>query len=222
MPMATVKYYPAMPSDMMLPPDQGGVLLYRRDVSAELTCQALGDTIVITGHNFVYRDDALVGGTATEFLYKAGGTLNYYRITDIALDLSLGVPTDRSILFSGDDTIVGSYDRDRLFGEAGDDNIKGGKGKDYLIGGEGGDILKGGGGSDIFVFSVTDGLDTISDFDTSGRNKDLLYIRGEEGSSDLKMSQRGADVIIEFSPDNKIVLQNVDLQVLSPDSFHFY
>ena len=52
-------------------------------------------------------------------------------------------------IFSGNDTIGGSTQADRLYGFDGNDSITGGDGNDTLRGGAGVDILDGGNGSDF-------------------------------------------------------------------------
>ena len=57
----------------------------------------------------------------------------------------------------GDDTIHGGSGNDTIFGQEGDDRITGGEGDDTLYGGS---------GADDFIFeAITDGVDTIKDFD---------------------------------------------------------
>jgi Ca2+-binding RTX toxin-like protein len=86
----------------------------------------------------------------------------------------------------GDDIIIGKADYDILDGQAGNDRIEGngagdslrggtgadhlmgGDGNDELIGGAGNDLLVGGAGSDDFRFkALSDGRDTISDFNSA-------------------------------------------------------
>ena len=57
---------------------------------------------------------------------------------------------------------------DTLNGGAGDDLIFGQEGNDTIIGGAGNDVIYGGSGADMFVYNaITDGVDTIKDFDDS-------------------------------------------------------
>lgn len=64
----------------------------------------------------------------------------------------------------GIENITGTPFNDRLVGNAGVNNLKGGAGKDTLTGGAGKDILTGGAGADTFVYTATEGRDTITDF----------------------------------------------------------
>ena len=63
---------------------------------------------------------------------------------------------------------------DLLIGRDGDDKLRGASGDDTLLGGNGNDTLIGGGGSDIFRFaSLTEGADTITDFQI---NSDVIQL----------------------------------------------
>ncbi|NES20438.1 MAG: calcium-binding protein, partial [Symploca sp. SIO3E6] len=75
---------------------------------------------------------------------------------------------------SGNDSLYGNGGNDTLSGSYGDDYLNGGTGNDYLIGGAGSDRIVGGFGHDIltggteadqfFFSSVSEGIDTITDF----------------------------------------------------------
>lgn len=64
------------------------------------------------------------------------------------------------------DTIISGDGDDTLYGDSGNDTLTGGNGNDILVGGMGSDRLTGGNGKDTFAFSapITDGIDTITDF----------------------------------------------------------
>ena len=64
------------------------------------------------------------------------------------------------------DTIISGDGDDTLYGDSGNDSLTGGTGNDILVGGMGSDRLTGGNGKDTFAFSapITDGIDTITDF----------------------------------------------------------
>lgn len=63
-----------------------------------------------------------------------------------------------------DDFIWGGDGNDTIYGRSGDDIIDAGAGDDVLFGGDGDDLLRGGLGADQFVFAVSNGVDTIEDF----------------------------------------------------------
>ena len=78
----------------------------------------------------------------------------------------------------GAETNIGGTTRgggdDVISGGAGDDIIFGQEGNDVISGGAGNDVLYGGSGNDTFMFeALTDGLDTIKDFEVGQDNLDL-------------------------------------------------
>lgn len=71
----------------------------------------------------------------------------------------------------GNDTIstVNGTGNNLLFGNGGSDTITGGSGNDLIVGGLGNDTLGGRSGNDTYVFGLTDGNDTISEFTGTDR-----------------------------------------------------
>lgn len=62
----------------------------------------------------------------------------------------------------------------------GADTIMGGSGDDFILGGQGSDVLTGGAGSDTFAFSIWDGHDRITDFQSG---VDRIMLRGVEAGT---------------------------------------
>ncbi|MDT9071177.1 hypothetical protein, partial [Escherichia coli] len=90
-----------------------------------------------------------------------------------------GVTWDQAALASrvrfsgtaGADSLYGSSDEaNRMYGLDGNDYLFGGNKDDMLFGGRGADSLSGGAGNDTYVFNLGDGVDTISDYDTTAGN----------------------------------------------------
>lgn len=75
---------------------------------------------------------------------------------------------------TGDDSISGDRNYDRLWGETGDDYINGGRGNDSLYGDTGNDDQWGGSSIDRFVFEKGAGDDVIGDFKPGKADKDLI------------------------------------------------
>ena len=217
--MATVKYHPAMGSDIAIP-GNAGRLLDHDDTSAELTTMT-GDTLVFTGQGFTYVDDTFVGGTVTEIVYKASDA-DRYRVTDINWSVTgdqspvVGVPAG---LFDGNDIFIGSRIGDYLYAEGGDDSIRGGMGDDYIRGGEGNDILRGGRGNDVFIFALGDGTDRIIDFDARGPKQDVLRMTNPDQLENIEIYERFHSVVIEYGDGDRIILRNTDLDDLSHKNF---
>lgn len=93
---------------------------------------------------------------------------------------------------NGNDRLDGGGGRDRLRGDNGSDRLLGGGGSDILVGGKGTDTLTGDAGRDQFVFeSVSDGVDTITDFNTTD---DLIDLSGILSSSQFAAASGFAKV----------------------------
>ena len=95
----------------------------------------------------------------------------------------------------GNDSITNSGSNVTIDGGKGNDSIVGSDGKDTIIGGTGSDILTGGKGEDIFVYSLGDGNDTITDY----AEEDKISIAAGEVSFDTK----GNDVVLTVSKSKK-------------------
>ena len=77
----------------------------------------------------------------------------------------------------GNDSLTGGNGADSLLGGDGNDSLVGGNGADTLTGGDGNDSLTGSGNSDSFVFNnPSEGVDTITDFATSGGSADSILV----------------------------------------------
>ena len=137
---------------------------------------------VLTGNA---GDDTLNGGAGNDTL--DGGVGNDTLNGGVGDDLLLGGAGDDILKGAagndhleggdGNDDLDGGADNDTLLGGAGDDIIKGGAGNDIITGGAGHDTLTGGAGNDLFVFkSISDGIDTITDFKTSGASEDQIAL----------------------------------------------
>ncbi|MEF8756319.1 MAG: hypothetical protein V5B60_20675 [Accumulibacter sp.] len=126
---------------------------------------------------------------------------------------------------SGDDPLAGSAGNDDMHGLGGNDTLYGGLGNDFLDGGdgvdglygqEGNDTLTGGAGIDYFTVwhwenPGDSSTDTITDF-TAGTNGDVMslptwrfsnYTSGSNpfGSGHARLTQSGADTLLEFDVD---------------------
>ena len=118
----------------------------------------------------------VIGGSANDKL--TGNSLDNV-LTGNAGDDTLkgGAGNDTLDGGAGIDNLDGGADNDTLLGGAGDDILKGGAGNDGITGGAGSDALTGGAGNDVFMFdSVSDGIDTITDFKTSGASEDQFAL----------------------------------------------
>ncbi|PZU25062.1 MAG: hypothetical protein DI589_02415 [Shinella sp.] len=123
----------------------------------------------------------------------------------------------------------GGAGNDTLNGGAGNDTLIGGTGNDTLIGGIGNDILTGGAGKDTFVFYTYDGKDTVTDFQATGSQFDLLQISSRTTGIDSFAEimdgglayQSGSDVLLNLGKGDLVTLKGVDLSDLSASNFLF-
>ena len=118
----------------------------------------------------------VIGGSADDKL--TGNALDNVLSGNAGDDtLKGGVGNDTLNGGEGADDLDGGAGNDTLSGGAGNDVLKGGAGDDVIKGGAGNDTLTGGAGLDRFVFdSVSDGIDTITDFKLSGASEDRIVL----------------------------------------------
>ncbi|WP_395612225.1 type I secretion C-terminal target domain-containing protein [Allosphingosinicella sp.] len=163
-------------------------------------------------------DDILIGGRGSDSMDGgAGFDLIYY--TDswgpVTLDFATGLANDvggndrfrniEGVVGSAyADTLLGAGANDFLEGAGGNDVISGGAGDDTILGDTGDDQLTGGAGADTFIFSIGDGVDTITDFSVQ---EDTLEIYGF--TSAQQILQAGNDVRVVLSATESILLRNV-------------
>ena len=164
-----------------------------------LSGQAGDDTLKGGGGN-----DYIVGGNGDDFL-KGGTRVDNMRGQD------------------GNDRMAGNRFDDTLDGGAGNDRLNAGGDDDVLIGGRGNDWLKGGTGSDVFVFGADAGDDTVRDFTSGDDVIDLSGVSSISNFTDLLAAaeQQGADVLIDLSGGDSILLQNENRGDLTGDDFAF-
>jgi len=140
------------------------------------------DTIVGLGGN-----DSLNGGSGDDIVLGGTGpdTVNGNDGNDI---LAGGL---------GGDLLNGDGGNDTLIGGAGNDMLNGGADDDVISGGTGIDMATGGAGADIFVYTLGDGVLTITDFEAG---VDDFAIIGASGATFANLAplltQDGADVVI--------------------------
>jgi Ca2+-binding RTX toxin-like protein len=129
--------------------------------SAVLLSRAVGtnDLLVSITTTSETRDlrikDQFLGadGKGIEAILMAGGVR--WNLEDIIARSSTSIG-------SGNDSLIGTTQRDQLNGLAGNDTLVGNAGDDTLTGGLNNDSLVGGAGNDRFIWSSGDGIDTIN------------------------------------------------------------
>ncbi|MEH2265639.1 beta strand repeat-containing protein [Nostoc sp.] len=143
---------------------------------------------------------------------------------------------------NGNDALNGTTDNDLINGLAGDDTLNGNGGYDTLNGGAGDDtfslytgsnyftdaLATGGGGKDKFVYDISNGIITITDFDGIGKGSnpsagviaelDTLQFTGDKQltARNLLLTQNDNNLEIRFEgvPYYRVLLQNFALENL--------
>lgn len=134
-------------------------------------------------------DDTLLGGAGADGLF--GGNDNDY--------LDGGADNDYVSGDAGDDILIGGAGNDTLLGDIGSDNLTGGLGND---------TLQGGAGTDTYNFSVGDGQDVITDYDTDANNSDTALLAGAD-SDDLWFARSGNHLIVSrIGTADQVTIQN--------------
>ncbi|WP_441241213.1 T1SS-143 repeat domain-containing protein [Tardiphaga sp. 768_D3_N2_1] len=111
----------------------------------------------------------------------------------------------------GNDTIstINGTGNNLLFGNGGSDTITGGSGNDLIVGGLGNDTLGGWSGNDTYVFGLTDGNDTISEF--TGTDRIVIKTGGAAMSGlfayDNNATSSLGDLVIQYN-GQQITVQN--------------
>ncbi|MGI4778986.1 MAG: calcium-binding protein [Janthinobacterium lividum] len=95
----------------------------------------------------------------------------------------------------------------RINGLAGNDTITGGNLDDVLHGGEGNDTLGGSLGNDTYVFDKGDGVDVVSEYDTTVGNSDTLRLGEGLSVSAASMSRSGNSLTLTWGTD-AVTVQN--------------
>ncbi len=107
----------------------------------------------------------------------------------------------------GDDTLNGNSGDDSLYGEGGVDTLNGGGGADLLIGGVGNDLLQGGVGADLYRFSKGDGVDKISDVDSSTGIVDTIEFTDVASSEMTQVEHSGDNLILRYGTSDAITVE---------------
>ena len=151
--------------------------------------------------------DYLSGGNGVDTLYGGSGDGND--------TLEGGRGDDQFFAGAGDDILSGGAGDDLIFNGSGDDTVNGDSGNDILWGGGGDDQLTGGTGQDVFAFTLSSGIDTITDF--SVEEDTLNLTNGDfESIADVQdvASIVDGNLHIQFG-ESTIILAGVGLEALA-------
>jgi Ca2+-binding RTX toxin-like protein len=210
------------------PPPSGPVSLQATDGNASLVGGAGDDTLMgYSGQDTLFGgdgNDSIVGGADFNRVNGNRGddTIIGHSVTG---DWLLGGQgndlidatgsTGHNIINGnlGNDTMRGGDYGDTLRGGQGDDTIVAGAGNDLIFGDLGNNTITGGGGADTFHGGNGAALDVITDFHRS--EGDQVQIGA---GLTYQTSQSGADVRIDVSNGDVILLKNTSLDALNADS----
>jgi Ca2+-binding RTX toxin-like protein len=168
-------------------------------------------------------DNVIEGGRGADVIYgDAGSDTASYANSEEGVAVSLqGLPGGTGLLSQGPGIgFGGDANGDVLISI---ENLIGSAHNDTLDGSRADNVFTGGGGVDTFVFGQTIGCDTITDFDATGADHDV--IRFEAGVfdnwNDLRdnMEDTGDDVVIWIDDYNSVTLQNVNFNQLDASDF---
>lgn len=168
-----------------------------------------GAKVVVTGSKLVDADegDHFESGTITGFTVYGGDNKVLLDVTGLKLKA---------------DKLTAVFEEDDLFGAlnlvtAGNDTVIGSKKNDFLFSGGGNDVLSGKGGVDVFSFHAADfselekkssERDVITDFETTGKGKDLLDLVDLEVVGTKAINGKH-DMQLTFDDGSMLVLEDV-------------
>ena len=95
-------------------------------------------------------DDDVDGGTGADVVLGDNGRVTHPDSTDAA-SRDIALTDEDSNFSSGDDTLAGGDEGDRVYGQDGDDRISAGAGDDYVEGNSGTDTAYGDGDADVVI-----------------------------------------------------------------------
>ena len=188
-----------------------------------------GTSMVFSGSNFERTDTVVTGGTikSVEFFNAEGERI--YAFENLAADaeaiykaFTLDQDPLRILhgLMDGNDTVAGTKKADSIWGFGGNDTLNGKGGMDWLYGHRGNDALTGGTGADTFVFLTGYDNDTITDFDLTGTDHDLIrmdyYL-----FDDIVYSEAAGSVTLALPTGDSLTLLNVTRAQIEGETKYF-
>ena len=171
-------------------------------------------------------NDTLNGGAGTDTLIGGSGDDTYVVdvYTDVVTELeNEGIDTIQSstswtltanfenLVLTGTAGIKGNGNTldNVIVGNSGANTINGGAGNDTLSGGAGNDTLNGATGNDRYLFGRGDGIDSVTDSDTTVGNADVLQLSSDVASNQLWFQHVGNNLEISIiGTGDKTVVQN--------------
>ncbi len=96
-----------------------------------------------------------------------------------------------------------------IVGTIGNDYLSGDAGNNTLDGGAGNDTLQGGAGNDTYLFNLGGGQDTISEYDYTTGNVDILRFGAGIAASNIIFTHSGNDLVLSINgTTDQVIIQN--------------
>ncbi len=193
---------------------QGAAMLAQYMATLPLTAELLA-MFAQAGVRLVGQDGLYVSGSVNDeiMLLDAAGASAYGNGGDDVLvgragDDRLSGDTGNDALDggAGSDTLEGGTGEDMLRGGAGADRLSGNEGNDRLDGGAGDDMLWGGTGDDTYLFARGDGVDRISDHDTTAGNMDVVQFTDVTSAEVKSLERHGHDLVLRYGDADALTL----------------
>ncbi len=185
----------------------------------EITVKGTADKLIVTDY---YSDNS----KKIEKIELSDGTLidaaRYDNLPLYGTDgddyLEAGNCKDTIMALDGGDVIFGLGGNDTIYAAGGNDNLHGGSGNDILYGEAGDDILNGdsgndtlvgGEGNDTYKFELNSGVDTIDDYNSTGKNIDTIEFGEHIDSTGVSFVRVGNDLqIIVLGTNDRLNIKN--------------
>jgi hypothetical protein len=216
--MAKVTYAKILPKLDNFSQFDGRTLKLTELAGDSFTLEDKDDTsMVFGGSDFERTDSVVTGGTikSAEFFNAEGKRI--YTFENITADAEMVYKTftlDRDPLrilhgiMDDGDTVSGTKRADSLWGFGGNDTLNGKGGNDRIYGHRGDDMLTGGTGADTFAFFVGYDHDTVTDFDLTGSDHDVIrmdyYLFNQ-----ISYSETSGSVTLTLATGDSLTLLNV-------------
>ena len=171
----------------------------------------------------VYSTDTIINGKSVtlnaDFYDEFDGT-GFTKIdasqTDSGVYIDKANKAGTLIGGSGNDVLISSASKSKIYGNEGDDELHGSSGNDSLWGGAGNDSLWGGTGKDTFFYTANEGTDHIADYwYDEGDMLQVLNADGTDGSF-KKSKYSGGDLTLTINGGGKVIFNSV----ASTDTFN--
>ncbi|MBQ0961948.1 calcium-binding protein, partial [Ideonella sp. 4Y11] len=106
------------------------------------------------------------------------------------------------------DYFSGAEGDDSLLGGAGNDTLQGGADADTLVGGVGNDSLDGGVGGDTYLMKAGDGVDTVSEYDSTPGNVDTVRFADLASTRLSALERRDNNLVLRFDSGEQVTISN--------------